>query len=124
MLGLDVWKLLLTRFFYCRYLNHIADPNIQFNTDMFWFGCNCVNVMKACMEVAPDSMQDVMYSLLKAMNRVAKEHNQHPQGGLLNCKSPPREVPTDAEYSTGTWFMYHALNSEWTNNFGVVFGPL
>ncbi len=66
------------------------------------------------MEVAPDSMQEVMYSLLKAMHRIAKEHNQQPQAGLLNCKTAPREVPTDNEYSTGAWFMYHALNSELT----------
>ena len=52
-----------------------------------------------------------MYSLLKAMNRFSKDHNQQPQAGLLFAKTAPREVPTDAEYSTGSWFIYHALNS-------------
>jgi hypothetical protein len=93
-----------------KYLNHIADP-AGFNADYFWFACNCVNVMKAVMEAAPDCMHEVLYSLLKAMNRIAKDHNQQPQVALLFAKtSTAREAPTDAEYSTGPWFMYNALN--------------
>jgi hypothetical protein len=93
-----------------KYLNHIADP-AGFNADYFWFACNCVNVMKASMQAAPDCMHEVLYSLLKAMNRIAKDHNQQPQAGLLFAKtSIAREAPTDAEYSTGPWFMFNALN--------------
>ena len=96
-----------------KYLNHIADPS-AFTPDYFWFSCNCVNVIKSAMKAAPDGMHEVMYPLLKAMNRIAKDHNQQPQAGLLYAKPPAglREAPTDAEYSTGPWFMYHALNSE------------
>ena len=93
-----------------KYLNHIAEPNAPFGSDHFWYACNCVNVMKSCMEAAPDSMHDVMFALLRAMNRVAKDHNQQPTLALLSSKAPAREVPTDSEYSTGPWFMYHALN--------------
>lgn len=96
---------------FIRYLTHIADPN-SWNQDYFWFSCNCVNVMKASMQAAPDCMNEVMYSLLKAMNRIAKDHNQQPNNGYLFAKTNPREVPADSEYSTGPWFMYHALNSE------------
>ena len=64
------------------------------------------------MQASPDCMNEVMYSLLKAMNRIAKDHNQQPNNGYLFAKSAPREVPADSEYSTGPWFMYHALNSK------------
>lgn len=58
-------------------------------------------------------MHSVLGALLKAMNRIARDHNQHPQQALLSAKLPTaREVPTDAEYSTGAWFMYHALTGQ------------
>jgi hypothetical protein len=67
--------------------------------------------MAAAMQASPDCMQSVMGALLKAMHRIAKEHNQQPHLALLTAKAVvPREVPTDSEYSTGAWFMYQALN--------------
>lgn len=95
-----------------KYLNHVADPS-QFSLDFLWYACNCVNVMKSAMEPAPQGMQPVIHSLLKAMNRLAKDHNQQPQAALLSSKGPAKEAPTDADYSTGAWFMFHALSGKW-----------
>lgn len=67
--------------------------------------------MGPAVQATSDSMQDIMFSLLKAMNRIAKDHNQQPQAALLACKGAPKESPTDADYSSGPWFMFHALNS-------------
>lgn len=97
--------------------------------------------MKAALEANPDCMQQLMLPMLKAMQRVAKDHNQNPQAGILLAKvSAPRydnfllstgstaflrlygkygvllwlyrEVPTEVEHGTGSWFMYHALNGK------------
>jgi hypothetical protein len=60
-------------------------------------------------------MQTAMAPMLKAMHRVAKEHNNQPGLGLLAAKTPAfREAPADSEYSSGAWFMYHALNGTMT----------
>lgn len=102
-----------TRIIEClvKYLDHVADPS-AFGAEYFWYSCNCVSIMKAAIKAAPDSMQGAMFSLLKAMNRLAKDHNQQPGSGILApAKGQPyREVPTNAEYSTGPWFMFNALN--------------
>jgi len=88
--------------------NIMADP-ATFAAEYLWSVCNSVTVLKGAIQAAPDSMQAVIHSLLKAMNRLAKDHNAQPHGALLSNKGIPKEAPTDAEYSSGAWFMYHAL---------------
>jgi len=68
--------------------------------------------MKAAMQPSALGIQPVIHSLLKAMNQMAKDHNQQPQAGILSAKSASEEAPTNSEYGTGPWFMYHALSGE------------
>jgi transformation/transcription domain-associated protein len=91
-----------------KYLTHISEVE-QFSTDVFWFACNCVRVMKGATESSPRSMDEVLLLLLRAMNRVAKEHSKQPQLGLLSSKGMPQESLSNAEFGSGAWFMYHAL---------------
>lgn len=82
----------------------------QFTPDIFWYGCNCVRAMKGAEEGCPRSMEKVLFPLLRAMNRMAKEHSKQPQLGLLTAKGHAQESLTNAEYATGAWFIYHALS--------------
>jgi transformation/transcription domain-associated protein len=68
--------------------------------------------MHEAMKAAPDCMKPLIGPLLRAMHRLAKEHNQSPTAGLLSAKpdQPARLQPTDATYGSGSWFMWHALN--------------
>ena len=92
----------------CRYLTHIAEVD-QFSTDIFWYACSCVRVMGGATESCPKSMDSVLLLLLRAMNRIAKEHSKQPQLGLLSAKGMPQETLSNAEFGSGAWFMYHAL---------------
>lgn len=92
-----------------KYLNHIAEASVFQDPDFFWYACNCVNVLRAAVQACPQSMQASIFPLLRAMSRFAKEHSQQPKHGRLGPKYGPREEPADTEYSTGAWFMYHAL---------------
>lgn len=94
--------------FACRFLTHIAEVE-QFSLDVFWWACNCVRVMKAATEGSASSMEKVLFPLLRAMNRIAKDHSKQPQVGLLSAKGPPQESLSNSEFGTGAWFMYHAL---------------
>jgi hypothetical protein len=89
-------------------LTHIAEVE-QFSLDVFWWACNCVRVMKAATEGSTSSMEKVLFPLLRAMNRIAKDHSKQPQVGLLSAKGPPQESLSNSEFGTGAWFMYHAL---------------
>ena len=91
-----------------KYLTHIAEVE-QINADVFWYACNCVKVMKGATEASPRSMDEVLLLLLRAMNRVAKEHSKQPQLGLLSSKGMPQESLSNSEFGSGAWFMYHAL---------------
>lgn len=72
-----------------------------------------MKLVEAGIRAQPRSMDEVIPSLLKAMNRMAKDHNQQPQAGLLGIKgSTSRESPTENEYGSGSWFVYHALDCE------------
>ena len=92
-----------------KYLTHIVEVE-QFSSDVFWFACNCVRVMKGATEASPGSMDEVLLLLLRAMNRIAKEHSKHPHNGLLSVKGMPQESLSNAEFGSGAWFMYHALS--------------
>lgn len=84
--------------------------------EYFLYACNCLSIMRAVIEANPDSMQLLMLPLVKSMQRVAKDHNQNPQAGILLAKvSMPREVPSELEHGSGSWFMYHALNGNMLN---------
>ena len=89
-------------------MSHIAEVE-QFSLDVFWWACNCVRVMKAATEGCGSSMEKVLFPLLRAMNRIAKDHSKQPQVGLLSAKGPPQESLSNSEFGTGAWFMYHAL---------------
>ena len=75
----------------CRYLTHIAEVD-QFSTDIFWYACSCVKVIGGATESCPKSMDSVLLLLLRAMNRIAKEHSKQPQLGLLSAKGMPQET--------------------------------
>ena len=68
--------------------------------------------MKGATEGCPKSMEKVLYSLLRAVNRIAKEHSKQPQLGLLSAKGPPQETLTISEFGTGAWFMHHSLSGK------------
>lgn len=65
--------------------------------------------MKGAVESSPKSMDSVLLLLLRAMNRIAKEHSKQPQLGLLSAKGMPQETLSNSEFGSGAWFMYHAL---------------
>jgi hypothetical protein len=59
-------------------------------------------------------MKALIGPLLRAMHRLAKEHNQAPAAGLLSAKAdqPAGLQPTEATHGSGSWFMWNALNGE------------
>lgn len=65
--------------------------------------------MKSIAEVSPNAMDKVLIYLLRAMNRIAKEHSKQPQLGLLSAKGMPLESLSNSEFGSGAWFMYYAL---------------
>ncbi|PRW20618.1 transformation transcription domain-associated [Chlorella sorokiniana] len=95
-----------------RVLASLSDASRALHVDGFAAGCNCLVVMHEAMKAAPDCMKPLIGPLLRAMHRLAKEHNQSPTAGLLSAKpdQPARLQPTDATYGSGSWFMWHALN--------------
>ena len=79
-----------------------------------------MKIIKAAIRAQPHSMDEVIPSLLKAMNRMAKDHNQQPQAGFLGNKGrTSRESPTENEYGSGSWFVYHALDCEFNIDIGL-----
>ena len=66
--------------------------------------------MKDACDASPKSMDGVLLLLLRAMNRIAKEHSKQPQLGLLSAKGMPQETLSNSEFGSGAWFIYHALD--------------
>ncbi|KAL4439666.1 hypothetical protein ABPG75_002667 [Micractinium tetrahymenae] len=95
-----------------RVLAGLSDPSKPLVVDAFAPGCNCLVVMQETMKVDPDCMKPLIGPLLRAMHRLAKEHNQAPAAGLLSAKAdqPAGLRPTEAAHGSGSWFMWNALD--------------
>jgi transformation/transcription domain-associated protein len=95
-----------------RVLMTLADASQALQAESFAPACNCLMLMRDSMKVEPDCMKPLIGPLLRAMHRLAKEHNQAPSLGLLSAKidQPACLQPTMATHGSGSWFMWHALN--------------
>ena len=95
-----------------KFLMALADPNNALVPDLLGFNCAALAIFRGGMEGHPAAMKPIMGSFLKAMHRVARDHNSNPATQLLSSKSgQARMACTDADYGSGAWFMYHALHA-------------
>ncbi|KAL4854024.1 Transcription-associated protein 1 [Chlorella vulgaris] len=90
-------------------LSDVAQP---LHVDAFAPGCNSLVIMQETMKANPDCMKPLIGPLLRAMHRLAKEHNQAPALGLLSAKAdqPAGLHPSKATHGSGSWFMCNSLN--------------
>lgn len=95
-----------------KFFTDVNEESFKFTPDSLWFACNCVRAMKGAIDGCANSMEKVLFLLLKTMNKLAKDHSKQPQLGLLSAKGPPQECLTNSEYGSGAWFIYHAMSGK------------